>query len=243
LQGLSYSAWQERWVQWALSANPVYGHLPREPVFAHGSLNYTYIPGTEIREPYELVNISANIEGQQDRSVEIYNDTPIIVNAMGAFYFIGDVYDGRILEDSSACIDACKQDMRATRALGCEIQKVGENWQRCPLHYVESRFFNVDVSEHNPYLGTLETPLQPGPHQGFTVNHCLIITKLDDGEYFLRFGAKGRKGYESRGFYQLIVNGESITDPEIGFSMPPLRINDKDIKLISGINSRQIKLT
>jgi len=223
LQGLSYSAWQERWVGWALSANPFYGHVPREPIFAHGSLVYTYIGGSEMREPSEFVNILANIEGQPDTSLEIYNDTPIVVNIMGAFYFIGDTYDGRTLDDSSACIDACRQDS-------------------CPFHYVESRFFNVEVSDRNPYIEKLETPLQPGPHQGFTINYCLIMKNLDDGEYFIRFGAKGRKGYESRGLYQLIVKGKSISDPSKGYTVPPLRINDKDIKLISGINSKQIKL-
>jgi hypothetical protein len=244
LQGLSYSAWQERWIQWALSANPFYGHFPHEPVFAHGRLTNTYTGESQLRDSSEYMNILANIEGQPDTSLQIYNDTPIIVNVMGAFYFIGDLYDGRTLNDSSACLDACRQDMNSTRDLFFEIQKSGETWQKCPSYYVESRFFNVEVAEGNPYIDKLETPLQPGPHQGFTINYCLILKNLDDGEYFIRFSAKGRKGYESKAFYQLIVKGASVTDPtKDDVIFPPMLINGKSAKLFSGIDpKKELKL-
>lgn len=233
LQGLSYSGWQERWVQWALSANPVYSHQPGEALFAHGSLIYDYTQESQIR-----CNINASVLGEQDRSIEIYEDTPIVVNIMGAFYFLGDPYDGQKLEDSEACINACLKDMRETSRRRCEIKRVGENWRQCPQYYVQSRFFSVEVSDRNPYLDKLETPLQPGFHQGFTVNWCLIIENLKKGEYILGFGARGKGPYSSCGIYQLVVSESKQT---FGNHIKPVRPIFQG-KLVSAVNGKEINL-
>lgn len=240
LQGLSYPDWQERWVQWALSANPVYDGQPQEPLFTYGGLEHDYRAVSRKSADNQFININACIQGEQDKSISIYPDTPIIINAIGAFYFIGDPYDGYELQDSGACLAACLQDVRATQNLYCQIKKVDGGWQDCRTHLLQSRFFSVDVSSRNPFLEKLETPLDPGIHHGYTVNHSCIIKKLQEGEYLLRFGARGRGSYASNGLYHLIV-----TKPAMAMTVPPKQVifpTPKGIKIISPISGEEIIL-
>jgi hypothetical protein len=227
--GITYPDSQIRWVSWVVGPNPTFSRLPNEPLIAHGTMTYRYNEKTGIKERTERINIKARIKGEPiDNSIMVFDTTPIIVNIIGAFYFVGDEVDGRRLNSLSDCNNACLIDMNETREIYCNIKgKDDRTATDCPTYFIMSMPFQVDVAAGNPYLPLFETPLTPGPHEGVTMNYCLIIKNLPQGVYLLRFGAYGRDGYRTDSAYQIRVSPTPVTDKRVPF-IPDLGVEIED---------------
>ncbi len=242
VQGLSYGEWFAKWCQWALSSDPVYHGRRNEAAFLIGKLSGTVSSAYTSQDAgkFKLIdrmNIRAKLEDDPvDLSLRVFTDTPIIVDVLGAFYFVEETFDSTQLVDDQDCLRACYTDINEGNKGWFKIKKQGEDWHDCTYFLVESPFFHVTVPENAPNRLRTEHIIEPGEHDGVQVSYGAIITKLSPGTYFLRFGGVGRGTYYTDSLYRIIVmQPTGISDNTK--DAPPSLEGLKDLK-IEGLDAQ-----
>jgi hypothetical protein len=144
----------------------------------------------------------------------ITDETPIYVDVGSAFYFINENYGGSVLNSMEDCMYVCRNDIAESDGFYLKLEtEDGSKKQDLTPTYVESAV-DLIVPPDSQLASRFEVPIKPNnTYRGFISGYVALIKRLDPGQYRLRIGYRGPRGYIMDSVYQLRVrkdNGYSL---------------------------------
>ena len=222
-RGLTYSQWVAIWLNNLFSDKPDINYRGGKSIaFLRGNVEYSY---DEQEEPKKSVFSSLT----QEQRVQIQEDTAVFVPIISTMFSLGDEYQGQVLNDELSMRSFARRDTVEGGEIGAEIRKSPENTSKKLVDdlndfYVETSLFPLSVSENSKIRYTIESPIQPGPHQALVAGVFVIISSLKKGTYRLSFYGKGVGRYLTRSVYDIEVTEGKGTLTDVsgrGFTLIP----------------------
>jgi hypothetical protein len=203
-RGMSYGSWVARWSNWLLSEQ---SYSQSDVLFLRG--NVAWKPSEGEGGQLRIIPPGSFLDRRGDLCEKIDDHTPVFIPIITAMYFIGDRYEGRVLENEEQIRYAARNDINEGGPMYAQIKqgtgkftKIVNNLEN---HMVESPLFKLMVSEKSPLLDYLEYPMTPGIYDAVTVGYFLILRGLNSTYYQIQFGGKGRGYYRTDSVYDIIV--------------------------------------
>jgi hypothetical protein len=204
LNGMNLSEWMEKQMLWLHSPYVDFSDTSFEPFYTRGAVEFVTDNLGHRVQAYKHYNRDEDQNGLP--SLHISDTTPVYVDVLPAFYFVGEVYGGRRLNNIGDCQEVTRDHTRRTSGRYAKIKKAGEQ-QFTDLHpkFIEHRL-SIDVPDDSELASNFFYPVERGTHiNGWVVGYITLIEKLDHGNYFLEFGGDGTGSYSTRSTYKLKV--------------------------------------
>jgi hypothetical protein len=228
-RGMSYGSWIATWSNWLLSEAPDYD-VEGDVLFLRG--NVSYRPGTGEGGQPRVIDPKGFYNRAGDLQEKISDATAICLPIMTAMYFIGDRYEGRVLENEEHIRYAARKDINEGGDMWATIMKEGDKVSSkivvdLEKYRVESPLFKLIVSEKSTLLDFIEYPMPAGEYDAVTVGYFLIIKSLPISTYRIQIGGKGRGYYRTDAVYDITVSKKEkcfvrdISDPSNIYGTPP----------------------
>lgn len=212
-RGLSYDDIIIRWHRWLLSDKP--DQQSYEDIqFLRGSVGYH-----KSKSSY----LSA--------SVEIPQGTGILVPIVTTHYNLGEHYQGLIIQDEFSLRRAVREHVDAAGPFWAILEMnerhptVFKLVQNLESFRVESMPFELNISEHNPFLNKMDEPTCPGIHTAMVAGYFVLLRKLPVSSYKIRFGGYGMDGFFTDSLYAIrITPREKIVKDVSSTTFSPTRL-------------------
>jgi hypothetical protein len=210
-RGLSYGHWVARWSNWLLSDQRYYQNSD-DILFLRG--NVAWIPSGGQGGQLRIIDPNGFYDRGGRLGEKIFDETAVFIPVITAMYFIGDRYDGQVLENEEQIRYAARNDINQGGPMYTTIQTPPPQQQQQPenlvadlkTYFVETPMFKLIVSERCPLLEFLEYPMTPGIFDAVTVGYFLIVKALTAPKtYRIQFGGKGRGYYFTDSVYDITV--------------------------------------
>lgn len=152
--------------------------------------------------------------------------TALFMPLITTMYWIGGSFEGRHLEDEMDVRRAVRTDTYESREIWAWYREDrSSDWDHVvkklkPDYRIESPMFTLRVSEESQF--SVNTRIQPGNYDAVTGGYFIILDDLPKGQYYFRFGGKGRDNYRTESQYWIKVDGirrdfvEQVPPPGLG---------------------------
>lgn len=206
-RGLSYGQWASIWDNWLMSEDPD-NTIRKDILFLRGNLNYTPV-ATNTDFPRFSDPSNALIRTDQNAEL-IFENTAILIPVLTAQYSVGDIYDGRRLNDEHELRDAVNRDSDESLCVWATIthkKRTSRIVDDLKVYRVESPLFQLSIPVNSRLrLGTQDA-VRPGTYYTVAGGFFLMIRSLPKGRYRLEFGGNGRGNYSTNSIYDIAVEG------------------------------------
>ena len=234
LYGRTHEQWLEEYTRWKFGPFPY--HRIGDPLFASGNIK----PNTGCRRHVNLID-------GPDSSIDIYENDPIILEAIGVNFIIGDAdRSGNIITNDADILRAFDFEDTMHSKAKVEFKNIDDgNFVNLSRYVEQTRNlpFQFLASNYNPYLNDWDIPLPVGDHRGAMSSQLFIMQIPAEGEYLLKFEAKSFFDYESCGIYQInVMNKDVEKHARVESNMKDRYVDIKD-KVISVNTGKVIPLS
>jgi len=206
-KGLSYGLWASIWDNWLLSEDPENTNR-KDIVFLRGNLNYSPVSSNSEYPRFSdssgaLVRIGHNAE-------VIFEDTAIFIPILTAQYSLGDIYDGKRLNNEQELREAVNRDsdeslcLWATLTANKRASKIVNDLRK---FRIESPLFKLVITNKSKLSGRTQDAAKPGIYDTVVGGFFVIIRSLPRGRYWLEFGGRGRSNYNTNSIYEITAHG------------------------------------
>ena len=104
---------------------------------------------------------------------------------------------------------------------------------------VESMPFELNISEHNPFLDKMDEPNYPGKYTALVAGYFVLLRNLPVSSYRIRFGGYGMDGFYTESLYEINITPKNMTVKDISgpnFTPNNLRkVQDSTFKITNGL--------
>ena len=163
-QGLTYGDLIVSWNNWLMSDDPD-NLMVEDILFLRGNIGYH-------KDPCSLYG---------PRAVKARAGTAIFIPIISTLYRIGNLYDGDLITNEYGLRRAVFEHVNAAGPIWATIQNIGDPCQpghRIVRNLAKFRFqtpiFDLRISERNPFLDKMDTPLTPGEYKAFAGGYFLL---------------------------------------------------------------------
>jgi hypothetical protein len=204
LNGMNLSEWMEKQMLWLHSDHVDFSDYPFEPFFTRGAVEFITDNLSHRIQAYTHYNRDEDQNGKP--VLNMSNNTPLYVDMLPAFYFVGEIYEGRRLNNVADCQEITRRHTLQSSGIYGKIKKAGEQqFTDLKPKFTEHRL-SIDVPDDSELASNFFYPVQRGQNiKGWVVGYISLIEKLDPGNYSLEFGGQGPGPYSTRSTYKLKV--------------------------------------
>ena len=206
-RGLSYGEWATIWDNWLLSEDPD-SAVRKDIFFLRGNLDYTSV--TSNNDFPRFSDPSAALIKTDQNAEIIFANTAIFIPVLTAQYSIGDIYDGKKLDNENELREAVNRDSDESLCLWATITHKGRKSRivnDLNKYRIESPLFHLAIPSNSSLrLGTQDA-VKPGLYDTVVGGFFLIIRSLPRGKYRIEFGGNGRGNYNTNSIYDIDVKG------------------------------------
>jgi hypothetical protein len=207
-RGLSYGQWATLWDNWLMSEDPDNTNR-KDILFLRGNLDYRSVASVN-GVPRFLDPRSALTKTGKDAEM-IFENTAILIPVLTARYSIGDIYDGRKINNEYELRDAVNRDTDESFGIWATI-KDGKKTSRIVrdlnAYRIESPLFKLCISSNSKLRLKTEDPTEPGIYDSVVGGFFVIIRSLPAGKYRIHFGGQGSGNYSTNSIYDIAVAGK-----------------------------------
>jgi hypothetical protein len=205
LNGMNLSEWMEKQMLWLHSANAEFSDTPFEPFFTRTCVEFISDNLGHRVQAYTHYNRDEDPPNNGRPVLTMSKTTPLYVDMLPAFYFVGETYGGRRLNNIADCQDITRLHTSQSSGIYGKIKKIGQGFTNLTPKFTEHRL-SIDVPDDSELAGNFFYPVQRGTHiDGWTVGYVSLIERLDPGNYHLEFGGQGPGPYSTKSTYKLKV--------------------------------------
>lgn len=212
-RGLSYGSWAATQRNWLFSERPDYQY-ENDILFLRGSMFYSGSEAAKEQKQTPSIpdkQVFHNRTG--DLEERIHEEAAIFVPVITATFVIGESFGGTYFENEDQIRNAARKETRLSGDMWAVIKNEKDaDWKNIVTnikdYWIESPLFRLRVSDKNPFLKTLELPLEPGEYDAVVVGYFILIKHIDPGRYRIQFGAKGRGDYRTDAIYDIYVESK-----------------------------------
>jgi hypothetical protein len=204
---LSYGQWAIIWDNWLLSEDPD-STVRKDILFLRGNLDYTSV--TSNNDFPRFSDSSAALIKTDQNTEMIFENTAILIPVLTAQYSVGDIYDGKKLDNEYEIRDAVNRDSDESLRIWATIthnrrkSRIVNDLNR---YRIESPLFHLSIASNSRLrLGTQDA-VKPGLYDTVVGGFFVIIRSLPRGKYRLEFGGNGRGNYSTNSVYDIAVEG------------------------------------
>ena len=206
-RGLSYGEWATIWDNWLMSEDPD-SAIRKDILFLRGNLGYTSVSSNNDFPRFS--DSSATLIKTDQNTEIIFENTAILIPVLTAQYSVGDIYDGKKLDNEYELRDAVNRDSDESLRIWATITNKGRKSRivnDLNRYRIESPLFHLSIPVNSRLrLGTQDA-VKPGLYDTVVGGFFLIIRSLPRGKYGLEFGGNGRGNYSTNSIYGIAVKG------------------------------------
>jgi hypothetical protein len=206
-RGLPYGEWATIWDNWLMSEDPD-SAVRKDILFLRGNLDYTSV--TSNNDFPRFSDSSATLIKTNQNTEIIFGNTAILIPVLTAQYSVGDIYDGKKLNNEYELRDAVNRDSDESLRIWATITNKGRKSRivnDLNKYRIESPLFQLSIPNSSRLrLGTQDA-VKPGLYDTVVGGFFLIIHSLPKGKYRLEFGGNGRGNYSTSSIYDIDVKG------------------------------------
>jgi hypothetical protein len=206
-RGLSYGEWAVIWDNWLMSEDPD-TTIRMDILFLRGNLDYMSVTSNNDFPRFSDSRAVLNKTGQNAET--IFQNTAILIPVLTAQYSVGDIYDGRKLNNEYELRDAVNRDSDESLRIWATVASNGRKSRivhDLNEYRIESPLFRLLIPVNSKLrLGTQDA-VKPGLYDTVVGGFFLIIRCLPQGSYRLEFGGNGRGNYSTNSAYDIHVKG------------------------------------
>ena len=202
-RGLSYGDMIIRWQRWLLSDNPDQ-HQHGDILFLRGSIGY-----------------HRHSSKYFESSIEICEGIPILVPIVTTHYNLGERYKGLLIQDEFSLRRAVKEHVDSAGPFWAILEmneshtKVFKLVPNLESFRVESMLFELNISEHNPFLDKMDEPNYPGKYTAMVAGYFVLLRDLPASSYRIRFGGYGMDGFYTDSLYEIKIKSTNMPIKDI----------------------------
>lgn len=206
-RGLSYGEWAVIWDNWLMSEDPD-SAIRMDILFLRGNLDYMSVSSNN---DFPRFSDSPAVLNRTDQNAEmIFENTAILIPVLTAQYSVGDIYDGRKLDNEYELRDAVNRDSDESLRMWATIANEGKKSRivRDLNEYrIESPLFHLLIPANSRLRVRTQDAVKPGLYDTVVGGFFLIIRSLPKGKYRIQFGGNGRGNYSTNSAYDIHVKG------------------------------------
>lgn len=226
-RGLSYGELVIRWHSWLMSDDPE-KYNSGDVYFLRGNIGYHEQPDTFFFR----------------KNIKIHEGTAILVPVVTTLYAYGDYYDGKLINDEFLLRRAIQEHVDAAGPFWATIEQVDSpivSLKRIVsdlgLYRFESPLFQLNTSDRNPFLNSMDEPNLPGIRTALGAGYFVLLQNLDPSKYRIRFGGKGMSDFFTDAIYEItIISKDKIQKDISGHSKSPNELLEGKKSAISDTN-------
>ena len=204
-RGISYGEWIVEWTRWLHSENPnIYdgGSM----LFLRGNVDYKPV-GTE---GPRFLDPRAIYDRRRRKGEEIFEGTAIFVPILTTSFFIGDVFEGKILKNEQGLRYYVNKDTDTAQKVWSVIRMESSNKifkivKNLEEYRFETPLFKLRIPKKSFLIKRMEMPVKPGIYDAITAGYFIIIRTLPVSSYRIMFGGEGMGAYRTHSVYDIKV--------------------------------------
>lgn len=206
--GMSYGEWAAEWTKWLHSEDPD-TYDGGNVLFLRGNVDYKPI-GIEGDSP-SYVDPKAIYNRTAQKGEAIFEGIAIFVPIITTSFFIGDIYEGKVLKNEQELRYYVNKDTNETRKMWAVIKRKGDKKasrmvKNLESYRFESPLFKLSIPKNSFLRERMEMPVKPGYYDAITAGYFVIIRSLTASSYRIIFGGEGMGTYTTNSVYDIEVS-------------------------------------
>lgn len=206
--GMSYGDWAAEWDNWLMSEDPE-RNLRNDIIFLRGNLDYNPVASADRFPRYMAPKSELTLVGKN--GLLLFSNSGILIPVLTARYSLGDLYDGRRIDDPLGLRDAVNRDTDESLNVYAVIMDRGNKGKYIPIvedindYRIESPMYKLVIGPRARLKDSGEIPSDPGTYDSIIGGFFLIVRCMPRGRYRLKFGGDGRGKYGTHSTYDITV--------------------------------------
>lgn len=205
-RGNSYGEWTVEWTRWLHSENPdIYDG--GKMLYLRGSVDYKPVG---IKGP-RFINPSSLYDRRGHNGEEIFEGTAIFIPIISTSFFIGDIYEGKVIRNEQELRHYVNKDTDNAKKIWSVIRnnrnnKIVRIVNNLEEYRFETPLFKLRIPKKSLLVKRMEMPVRAGIYEAITAGYFIIIRNLPVSSYRITFGGEGMGTYRTSSVYDIKVS-------------------------------------
>lgn len=206
--GMAYGEWAAVWDNWLMSEDPD-RNVRNDIIYLRGNLDYKPVALGDRFPRYMAPRSELTFVGR--KRLLIFSNSGVLIPVLTARYSLGDLYDGKRIDDLMGLRDAVKRDTDESFNVYAVIRDLENRGRYAPIvqdinHYrIESPMYKLVIKPKANLKDSGEFLTDPGAYDSVIGGFFIIVRYLPKGRYRLKFGGEGRGRYSTHSTYDIAV--------------------------------------